>query len=479
MRFLKKFLVQGTALAITILFHGNVSAQNYVVKTAFVGEPVLKNFVVGKIFDETQLVQEDVSNICGIRFVSPEDAVLYKFKNMALDKDKLESSSASACNVIFMIVDFSSKKIDINRIFTDDLLKVRMISGGKRVILIAMNSEYLSKSNLKQLENACVHYGKDNFDYILTSSDEDDETFRKKFFDVTDKLINWRNLPHLIESNEYVINRLNLLKSLNLKNFDKNAFIREIIRQENVRIAATFHMEDIDRRVTALEENMGNVKTDVKDLAQRTSVLEEDVKKLKITVDELKSFSDEQNKSNELTKDLKELSVLLYEISTNGTLDKEEVNNILERVNVGMSYLNAAANGVTDEDDSNNEFKKLRRHVKELKQLIAVDRNAINCQREAIEKFKNYIDEEKFLHKTLIADREEWAQKAIEIDKIADTIKKTEVQLKSISEQTTRDFVWKQYKDEKISWWGRWRLRSSFPFLEEMIKQEKELVKKI
>ena len=141
MRFFKKFLVRIAVIAVTILCSGSVLAQNYVIKTAFVGEPGLKNLVVGKIFDKDHQVFEDASSVCGIRLTTPIDSILYKFRAGALSIGQFGDTALHECNVVFIIVDFSLPKTNLRDILTKKLNDVFSASQGKsKVVLIAMGS---------------------------------------------------------------------------------------------------------------------------------------------------------------------------------------------------------------------------------------------------------------------------------------------------------------------------------------------------
>lgn len=213
-KFFRKFLVYVITFASSLLISNEVYAQTYVMKTAFVGDLCLKDLVIGKIFDESHRVFEDASSVCGIRFTTPIDSILYKFSTGALNPNRLRDVALHECGLIFMVVDFSSPKVNLNDVLIKNFGEIRDVSDGKQIILIAMNTSYLPESDLKKLDSARIGYGKNNFDYVLTSYDEEDEIFRKKFFEVTDRMIDWRGLPPSVESNVNIINRLGMLRMM-------------------------------------------------------------------------------------------------------------------------------------------------------------------------------------------------------------------------------------------------------------------------
>ena len=477
MKLFRKILVRGTALAVTLLYSGSVFAQNYVMKTAFVGEQGFKKSIIEKLFDENHRVFEDAANVCGFRLTTPQDSVLYKFREEALNKDQLRAAKLPDCNVIFMIVDFSSPKTNLKTTLTKDVEEVFRASQRKsKVIVIAMNTEGLSKDELKRFGAARNAYGKDNFDYVLTSFDEDDETFRNKFFEVTDRVIDWRRLPTLVESSERIIHRLIWLQALVSKEFDKDALIRELIRQDNARIDVELRTTDVEQRAAHTEERTTDLEQKMATTQSGMAAMKKDIADLKVAVGELNRFKDEQKKSDKLSQALKDLSDLLRKMSTEDTFNSEELQQVLQKVDAGISHLDTAADGTTGEDDLHSEFKKLRRHLNELKLMVNDERNVISGQQEVISGLQSRIDKLGDLNEIFIASKEEFAKKAEDIANLVSRIDNIEKDLKSISETTTKDFIWAQY--EKSNWYWQWRLRRAFPYVKERAEREEELAKK-
>lgn len=196
MKFFRKILVSGIAATSMLLCVVNVFAENHIMKIAFVGDPELTDAVVRKAFVKVRVCDErnTYSDVYGIRVVTPSDTVLYKFKN-PLISDRFDRVVSPECSVIFMIADFSPGKSNVDDVLTQDLFNVRRISGGRKIVLIAVNNDHSYEIDLQKLDAARSLYGGDNFDYILSPSTQDDEAFRSSFFEVTDKVINWKMLP--------------------------------------------------------------------------------------------------------------------------------------------------------------------------------------------------------------------------------------------------------------------------------------------
>lgn len=461
-KFFRKFLVYVITFAGSLLISNEVYAQTYVMKTAFVGDLCLKDLVVGKIFDESHRVFEDASSVCGIRFTTPIDSILYKFSTGALNPSRLRDTALHECGLIFMVVDFSSPKVNLNDVLIKNFGEIRDVSDGKQIILIAMNTSYLPESDLKKLDSARVGYGKNNFDYVLTSYDEEDEIFRKKFFEVTDRMIDWRRLPPSVESNVNIISRLGMLRMMKLDRLDEKALVAEMIRQDNARIFIEQHVTDFERRATSLERDMAVVKTDV-------ASIRSDVEGLKLTVDELRRVKYEQNQMNEFMQSLTELSFFIRTMSATGTFNSDESERILARVNASISNLNIPQEEwSTNEPCADDEMKNLRRHMIEMKRRLAENIEDVNGLKALTKGLKTYMDEEKTLHELLIADRVKWENRAIEIDKFADSLKRDEQHLEAISEGKTKGFIWKQY--QQSGWFGKMRLRTMFPFIKDELK---------
>ena len=122
----------------------------------------------------------------------------------------------------------------------------------------------------------------------------------------------------------------------------------------------------------------------------------------------------------------------------------------------------------TNEPCADDEMKNLRRHMIEMKRRLAENIEDVNGLKALTKGLKIYMDEEKTLHELLIADRVKWENRAIEIDKFADSLKRDEQHLEAISEGKTKGFIWKQY--QQSGWFGKMRLRTMFPFIKDELK---------
>lgn len=472
MRFFKKFLVRIAAVAVTALCSSSVLAQNYIIKTAFVGEPGLKKFVVGKIFDKDHQVFEDAFSVCGVRLTTPIDSILYKFRAEALNMSQLRDAALRECDLVFMIADFSSPKTNLNDILTKGVEEACYASQGKsKVIVIAMNTRNLSEDNLKKFNDACGFYGKGNFGYILTSSDEDDEAFRNRLFEVTERMIDWRRLPPSIESNGDIISRLELLRTIesNPGNQPVITLARQMIRKDNRDIALKF-------RIDAMKECMAH-------LGERTAVLEQDVaaaasdiKNLKLTVEELDSIRDLQSRLNGLTRALGELSTLLHGMSAGRPFNADEAQHICDRIDASMRNLDVDEEGSSaDGEAPGDEIKKILQDIRDLRQIVADNRAAINAHEQLSTRFQSYMDEETEAQKSLLADRTTWLQKAAKIQHYVDELKKDEEYIGAVCEGKIKEFDWEQYN--KCKWFGKWLARTTRPYIKDREKRKKLLEK--
>ena len=104
----------------------------------------------------------------------------------------------------------------------------------------------------------------------------------------------------------------------------------------------------------------------------------------------------------------------------------------------------------------------------EMKRRLAENIEDVNGLKALTKGLKTYMDEEKTLHELLIADRVKWENRAIEIDKFADSLKRDEQHLEAISEGKTKGFIWEQY--QQSGWFGKMRLRTMFPFIKDELK---------
>lgn len=209
MRFFKKFSISVIAFISIFLSPSSAFAESYIMKVAFVGNPELTNSVVRKIFDKVEIFNEGNTSLdaFGLRIATTDDMVWYKFKS-PLIADHLEKAVSPACNIVFMVVDFLSEKDDSNDIITKNVFAIRRLSGGSKVVVIALNAERLPEHIIEDFTVARDYYGKNNFDYILSLSAQDDETFRNSFFEATDKVVDWKKLPVLSENDRAVFHKL-------------------------------------------------------------------------------------------------------------------------------------------------------------------------------------------------------------------------------------------------------------------------------
>lgn len=198
MKFFRNILIGIVALTGVFWVSVGVFAKNHIVEVSFVGDAELTGNVVQKIFDKVEFGDEsDISSAAyGIRVVAPGDKVLYKFKNPLIAND-FERAVSPECNMVFMTIDFLTEKGDLCDILVRDLHELRCLSNGSKVIVIVLNADNLSEFDLQTLSAARSLYRENNFDYILTFSTQDVETFRNNFFNVVDGVIDWRNLPTL------------------------------------------------------------------------------------------------------------------------------------------------------------------------------------------------------------------------------------------------------------------------------------------
>ncbi len=205
MRFLKKFLISGIAFASMLLFSENIFAENYIMKIAFVGDTGLTNDIVGKIFDKKVEIADESSafaDVYGLRTLPPtadDDMVWYKFKSSPISN--LEEAVSPACDMIFMVIDFSLEKDSSNDMITRSVRDIRRLSDGKKIVLIVLNADRLAKCVTEDLKAARDLYRENNFDCILSLSVQDNAVFKVSFFEATDKVVDWRKLPTLKDYN--------------------------------------------------------------------------------------------------------------------------------------------------------------------------------------------------------------------------------------------------------------------------------------
>lgn len=485
-KFFKKFLVCGTAFALTIFCSFGVSAKIYVANIAFVGEPHLGKLMVEKVFGDDHRVPESATNVCGIRLITKEDSVLYKFRSEALRMAQLENASLPECDVVFMIIDFSSKqKINVDDVVVEDFHKARSAFNGSKIILIAMNTECLHeserKSHLENFSSARGFYGKESFDYVLISSDENEESIRERFFNVTDRMVDWRRLPSPGESNIDIFVRLRHLVAIEFEGDPKfKAFTRELISLHNSEMgtrrrvdALEVRTDALDGRIDSLEAHAAATDRRIDATDKRVDTLERDVTEI---TEALRRFEEEKDKSRELIETLKTLSALLRDMSE-GKFNSEEAQRVLDTVDANIRSFDAFAtiDSAAGNGGPHDAFdEQVRQEIIKIKECINQDREVINRLGKIAQGFADSTAQTIALNEALMKDRTAWAQEAIKIQEIADSIRRNEEQLKTISKGVVKDFIWQQYKSEEISWWGKWRLRSSFPFLKNLIREEEE-----
>ena len=123
----------------------------------------------------------------------------------------------------------------------------------------------------------------------------------------------------------------------------------------------------------------------------------------------------------------------------------------------------------TDERAPDDEMNKLKRHMAEMKRRIAENIEDINHLKRHAKRVNDGMSTMQSLNDRLVADRERWEARAVEIEKLADSLRRTEDQMKQIAESAEKDFIVEQY--QKSGWFARLRLRTLFPYIDELAKQ--------
>ena len=228
MRFFRQIIIGGLAYVGALLFSVGVFAGNHIMKIAFVGNAELRKDIIRKTFDkvESGIEGDQSSEVYGIRAVTSDDTVLYKFRNPLIG-DSLEKIILSDCNITFMVADFSTEENSVNNTLTKDLSAVRRASGGSKVLLVIINANSLKEIDLNKLNAARSLHGEDNFDYILTLPNDDEITFRNNFFEAVDRMINWRTLPHPVGNDLNIVRKLDPAGAIVSKYFDDMVGMKE------------------------------------------------------------------------------------------------------------------------------------------------------------------------------------------------------------------------------------------------------------
>lgn len=185
-----------------------------------------------------------------------------------------------------------------------------------------------------------------------------------------------------------------------------------------------------------------------------------------LTHEELLVIRNEQSQLGELAQALREMRNLIRNMIESEKVDAVERDRILERVNAVIEKQIPDEQQPTDEETA-----KLHNHMKEMKKAIVKNVEDIHALKKFVRELKTYDDETRCLHEELLKDREHWEKRAIEIEEFADSLKRDEQYLETISEGKVKSFVWQQYKQS--GWYNKWRLRSMFPFIKELELNEK------
>jgi len=209
-----------------------------------------------------------------------------------------------------------------------------------------------------------------------------------------------------------------------------------------------------------------------KDLEGKIKVLTDRVDKIELTVKELKQMRTEQNKMQDFSKVLGQMSAFMRKMAAEGTLDSEEGKKIIEEMGATMNTFTENVEGSENSEGgastsnsessscaSSDETRKLRKHLIEMKKHVAEHAKAIN-------KLIESRDKEISLHESIVASKAEWEKRAIEIEELQNDLRRDHERMEAITEGATKRFVMDQY--EKSGWLGRWRLRQAFPFIQEL-----------
>lgn len=113
--------------------------------------------------------------------------------------------------------------------------------------------------------------------------------------------------------------------------------------------------------------------------------------------------------------------------------------------------------------------------IRDLRQIVAENRTAINAHEQLSARFQSYMDEETEAQKSLLADRTTWLQKAAQIQHYVDELKKDEEYIRAVCEGKIKEFDWEQYN--KCGWFGKWLTRRTRPYIKDREKRKKLLEK--
>jgi len=200
-----------------------------------------------------------------------------------------------------------------------------------------------------------------------------------------------------------------------------------------------------------------------KSIQQQIEEMRNRIEQLEVTVEELKNVKQERAKLNELIRTLGKLSIYIRKMAAEGTLDEKEGKCILQDVDVVMNRFTGDEESLKGTDKSSSsdddETKNLRKHVKEIKHIVARHAKAINDLIEARDRIIN-------MHDAIISARSQWEERVIEIESFANSLKRDEERLEAITEGASQKFVMEQY--EQSSKFGKWCLRQAFPFIKEL-----------
>jgi len=191
-----------------------------------------------------------------------------------------------------------------------------------------------------------------------------------------------------------------------------------------------------------------------KDIDRKMAEILERLHQIEVSVRELKDLREEQGKSDEIARKLKEMLDFSHKMEEGGTLDEKEGKGIVEGMETVLKRLTESETSMGGSEGEESEH--LRKHMVEMKKKIA-------DQAKAIKELMEYRDKSLTVQESIAAAKGEWIQRVNEIEEFSNSLRRDEEHLKEIAEKSTKDFVMEQYN--KANWFGRICLRQAFPFI--------------
>jgi len=191
--------------------------------------------------------------------------------------------------------------------------------------------------------------------------------------------------------------------------------------------------------------------------------IEEEITRYLISIQTM-HIPEEQSKLHELWESLDEMSLYMKRMLNRDAINDAETaegKHILKRINESMNRITGGDGG--SEENLDEETKKLRKHVEEMKSHLAEQENAINSLIE-------FRDDTLKQQKALVKARTVWEKRAVEIDGLVNSLRRDEEHLEAIAKDASRKLISQQIEQADV--FGRWILRQIFPsFFDEKKKK--------